>query len=409
MSAVNALKTRACRITVLVLVNFCATGVAYGQSTFLPYGSTQYEYNNNVFALPNSSAAVSANGDPRLGDSDLRTIAGFEEDYILARQRFYSTIEGRYIDYDHFSYLNHSEYLVKLGLDWKLLSAYDGTFQASQEQSMAPFANRDTQTQLALDVDKNVVGKFNFRITPVWRLETSLIYDDLKAPIQNYPDYTLKQTTSHVAVKYLGVSNFTYGVAADYLDGKYQNAPIQGTFNQTNVNLTMTYQASGLSSFTGAIGHTQRDQGQGQGSLSEITGELGYTRRLTGKTSISVDYTRAVNSYIASGGSELDSTASVRLTYQPTFKTGIVVSYQETWADVLGQTVPGSNTVGLTERTPSAAIKVNYQALRWLLVQPYASVTRRNANQDFYQYSSTVIGIQVLAKLPTPPRAQVAR
>jgi hypothetical protein len=407
MSAVNALKARACRIPILVLVNFCAAAAAYGQSTFLPYASTQYEYNNNVFALPNSSAAVLNNGDPRLGDSDLRTVVGFEEDYLLDRQRFYSTIEGRYIDYDHFGYLSHYEYLARAGLDWKLFSAYDGTLQASQEQSMAPFANRDTQTQLALDVDKNIVGKFNFRITPVWRLETSFTYDDLKAPIQDFPDYVLNQTTTHVALKYLGLSNFTYGLAADYSDGKYQNAPIQGTYNQTVVNLTMTYLASGLSTFNGAVGHTQRDQGQGQGNLSEITGELGYTRRFTGKTSISVDVTRAVNSYIASGGSELDTTASIHLTYQPTFKTGIVVSYQQTWADVLGQTVPGSNTTGLTERTPSATIKVNYQALRWLLIQPYASATRRNASQEFYEYSSTVIGIQVLARLPAPPQAQV--
>ncbi|MGO9931290.1 MAG: hypothetical protein ACLPV8_05705 [Steroidobacteraceae bacterium] len=402
----SALERRGCRISMAVIASvFAAT--TYGQSTFQPYASTQYEHNNNVFALPNSTVAVMNNGDPTLGDSDLRTVVGFEEDYLLGRQRFYATLEGRYIDFDHFSYLDHYEYLVKLGLDWKLLTAFDGTFLASQEQVMPPFANRDTQTELALDVDKNLVGKFNFRIAPEWRLETSVTYEDLTAPIQGYPDYALIQTVSHVAVKYLGIAKFTYGISADYFDGRYQNAPIQGTYDQTNLDLTMTYVASGLSSFNGAIGHTQRNQGQNQGDISEVTGDLGYTRRLTGKTSISIDYTRLVNSYIAAGGSELDSTIALRVNYQPTFKTGIAISYQETWADFLGQTIPGSNTEGLTERTPSLAIKVNYQALRWLLIQPYASFTRRTATQEIYAYSGTIIGVQVLAKMPAPPQTQL--
>src|ERR1700749_792025 len=85
-----------------VLISAFASGVARGESTFLPYASEQYEHNSNVFALPNSSAAFAANGDPRLSDSDLKTVVGCEEDYLWDRQKLYSTIEGRYFRYDHF-------------------------------------------------------------------------------------------------------------------------------------------------------------------------------------------------------------------------------------------------------------------------------------------------------------------
>jgi hypothetical protein len=393
-----------CPIWLGVLIGLLATATAFGESTFLPYAGVQYEHNSNVFALPNSAAAIAANnGDPTLGDSDIKTVAGFEEDYLWDRQRLYATAEGRYIEYDHFGNLSHYEYLAKLGLDWKLFSMLDGTFLGSQERVMAAFANRDTQTELAIDTDRHAIGKFNFQLAPEWRLETSVDYHNLDSPVQDFPDYGLTETIGHAAVKYLGFSNLSYGFSADYSEGRYRNAPLAGSYVQTVLDFTMTYAASGLSSFNGAVGHTQRAQGLDQGNISAVTGELGYTRRLSGKTSIHIDYSRAANSYIGAGGSELDSTVNATLNYQPTFKTGIVLGFQEVWSDFVGQTIPGSDVIGRKDRSPGASFKLNYQALRWLLIQPYVNYQRRNSNEEFFSYSGTVIGIQILAKKPAPP------
>jgi hypothetical protein len=386
-----------------ILASVFAWASAHAESTFLPYASAQYEHNSNVFALPNSSAAVAASGDPTLGDSDLRTVAGFEEDYLWDRQRLYGTFEGRYIEYDHFGYLSHAEYMAKLGLDWKLFSALDGTFLGSQERLMAPFANRDTQTQLAIDLDRHAIGRLNLRIAPEWRLESSVDYHNLDSPVQDFPEYGLTETTSKLAVKYLGFSNLSYGVSAAYIDGRYRNAPIIGAYNETDFGLTMTYAASAISSFNGAVGHSLRTQDLNQGNISAITGELGYTAKLSGKTSFRVDYTRAINSYIGAGGSELDNTVNVGLDYQLTFKTGMSFSFQEVWSHFIGQTVPGSDVLGRKDRSPGASFKLNYQALRWLLVQPYANYQRRNSNIQDFSYSGTVVGIQITAKRPSPP------
>jgi hypothetical protein len=391
---------------VLAVASLFASAAVHCQTTFLPYASEQYEHNNNVFDLPNSSAAVANNGDPTLGDSDLKTIAGADFDYLWGRQRLYSTLEGRYIDYDHFSYLSHSEYLAKVALDWKMFSEFDGTFLGSIERVMAPFAERNTQTALAVNLDRHAIAKFNFKIAPEWRLETSVDYHDLDSPIQDFPDYGLTETTGHAAIKYLGFSNLTYGFSADYIDGKYRNAPTPGTYDQTNFDLTMAYTASALSTFNGAVGHTQRNQGQDQGNVSALTGDLGYTRKLTGKTSMHIDITRAVNSYIGAGGSEVDSIANLQLNYQPTYKTGMTFTYQYVWSKFEAQTVPGSDVLGRKDRTPAASFKLNYQALRWVLIQPYVNYQRRSSNEEEFNFSSTVIGIQILAKRPTPPQLQ---
>jgi len=386
-----------------LLFGIGAAASAYGGSVFLPYASEQYEHNSNVFALPNSAAAFAANGDTRLSDSDLRTIVGFEEDYLWDRQRLYSTLEGRYFKYDHFAELSHYEYLAKAGLDWKLLSAFDGTFLGSFERYMASFANRDTQTALAINLERHAIGKFNFHLSPEWRLETGVDHHDLDAPVQGFPHYGLAETTGLASLKYLGFSNLTYGISADYIDGKFRNAPLVGTYTQTDVALTAAYAATGLSSFDGSVGHTQRDQGLNQGNISAITGKVGYLRRFSGKTSIQVNYMRAVNSYIGAGGSELDSTASLTLNYQPTYKTGMSIGFQEVWSDFTGQTIPGVNVLGRRDRSPAATFKLNYQARRWLLIQPYANYQRRTSSDGFFSYSGTIIGIQVLAKKPAPP------
>src|SRR5579863_7991635 len=189
-------KRHGCPLWVPMLLGVFASGTAFGGSTFLPYVSTQYEHNNNVFALENSAAAAASNGDPTLGDSDLKTVAGFEEVYSWDRQRLDATFEGRYFKYDHFGYLSHSEYLGKLDFDWKLLSFLDGSFMGSQERVMAPFANGDTKTQLAINTDRHATEKFNVRIAPEWRLETSVDYHDLDAPILGFPKYGLIETTA---------------------------------------------------------------------------------------------------------------------------------------------------------------------------------------------------------------------
>jgi len=69
----------------------------------------------------------------------------------------------------------------------------------------------------------------------------------------------------------------------------------------------------------------------------------------------------------------------------------------------VGQTIAGSGALGRKDTDPGASVKVNYQVLRWLLIQPYVNYQRRSSNEAFFNYSDTIIGIQVLAKMQAPP------
>lgn len=376
------------------------------QTGILPYASETYEHNSNVFYQPNSTVAVADNGDPQLGDSDLRTVGGADLNYLFDRQRLYATLEGRYLDYAHFKYLDHSEYLANGGLDWKLIDIFDGLVFGKIERFMAPFDERDTQTTLAIDLDRRVGASFNIRVAPEWRIETGADYHDLTAPIQDYPQFGLTETTGKAALKYGGFANLTYGILLDYIHGEFRNAPQPGSYNQDDASFTMSYAATGLSSFIGAVGYTRREQGQNQGNTSALSGDIGYTRLVGAKTTIHAEVSRAINSYIASGGSELDTTGILNLTFQPTYKTGMTLGYQYVWSKFEGQTTPGADVAGQSYHSPKATFKLNYQALRWLLIQPYASYQRRSSNVLDLNFTGTIVGIQVLAKRPPPAQPQ---
>jgi hypothetical protein len=384
------------------------------QSGILPYVGETYEHNNNVFYLPNSTFAVAGNGDPQMSDSLSRTVGGADINYLFDRQRLFATLEGRYIDYEHFKYLDHSEYMANGGLDWKLLGTFDGLLYGKIERYMAPFEDRNSNTSLTVDLDRRVGANFNIQLMPEWRLETGADYHDLSAPIIDYPDYGLAEETGKVALRYGGLANLTYGVLVDYVHGEFRNAPAPGDYNQEDADLTMSYKATGLSSFIGSVGYSRREQsGEGQGNTSGISGDIGYTRVLTGLTSVNAELSRAINSYIASGGSQLETTAAVRLNFQPTYKTGMNLGFQYIWSKFNGGTIinaetnPGADVAGQSYHSPKATFKLNYQALHWLLIQPYATYERRASGLLVLNYTGTIVGIEFLVKRPAVTQPQV--
>jgi hypothetical protein len=394
------LRGRGHRLALLMFALFAAHE-ASADNIFAPYASEQFEHNNNVFSLPNSSTAVTVGGDPQLGDSDQKTVAGFIDNYRIDQQVLYATLEGRYQDFDHYTYLNHYEYFARLGFDWTV-DKFGGTLMGTQERVMAAFADRDTATELAVNVDRHLTTSVNYQVAPEWKLEGGVDFHHELAPVEDYPDFTLTESFSHVSLKYVGFANLSYGLRVNYIDGKYENAPVDVSYIQRDFDFTVAYNVSALSAFNGAIGYTDREQSGGQPGIPAVTGSLGYFRRLTGKTTLNVAISRNANSYIAGGSAELDTGGTISVTFQPTYKTGITASISDTYSKFVGQTLPGTDTAGRRDHTPSASLKVNYQVTRWVLIQPFASYTRRSSNEDFYEFSDTIMGIKVLVQKPVP-------
>jgi Putative beta-barrel porin 2 len=372
---------------------------AFAQVTFNPYADAHYEYDSNVFRVQNSQANLIAIGDPTLADKDLRGVIGAEGTYRWSEQKLTATVEGRRTIYDHFSDLDHNEYLADVALDWKTTSLLDGIFEARQEQLMAPFANGNS-TQLTVDVDRKISETLNLNVNPDWRVEAGVYSHNLKAPLQDFPDFVERETGTQLALVNRSIAHLAYGISVDHISGRYENAPDVGSYNQTDAQFTANYTISALSTFKGAVGYTKRSQ-TGD-SVSGITGLIGYTRQLTAKTSITLNAARAVNSYVAAGGSEIDTGGTVMVSWQATYRINVELTGGYIHSSYVGEFVPGSPgsvTAGRVDKSPQGALNVNYQILRHLKLHGYVSYQSRSSDLDFYNYKDTTVGIEARVSL----------
>ena len=368
---------------------------AGAQNMINPYVGVRVEHDNNIYRVQNSQAALLQYGDPTLGDTDFHYIAGVDGTYLWGLQKLTGKLEFSREDYDHFTHLDHNEYLGRLDFDWRLTTLIDGTFEFQQRRYQAPFADRDS-TQLEIDTERNIVGKFNALINPNWRVETTLRSYNLEAPLQLYPDYIERDTEEDVGVKYLGTANLTYGLMFGRVQGKFENAPNVAPYTQSNVNLNLQYVVSALTSLNGAVGYTHRDQGGGLDSVSAVTGDIAYNRQLTAKTSVKLEVVRAVNSYVAAGGSEIDSTGTAAVTWQATYKLAVAAGYSYTHSTFIGQAIAGAVANDRVDNSPSAQVDINYQFFRRLLVHAYYHQQDRHSNLAEVTYSDSVEGIEII-------------
>ncbi len=371
---------------------------ADAQTTVAPYVDAHYERDSNVFRVENSQANVAALGDPTLADTDQKYVAGVDGTYLWSQQKLTATLEGRRFDYDHFTELDHNEYLAHMALNWKLTSLLDGLLDARQEQYMAPFVLGNS-SQLSIDVDRKIDAKANLNVNPEWRVETEAYSHNLKAPLQGFPDFVEREIGTHLALVNKSVTNLSYGIALDHISGRYENAPDVGTYNQTSADLTLNYTVSALTNLNAALGYTKRDQTANIPSASGVTGAFGYTRQLTGKTSVSVNVTRAVNNYVAAGGSEIDTGGSLAVTWQATYRISVALNGGYVRSRFVGQTipgtvVPGSMANGRVDTSPVGQLDVNYQALRRLRLHAYMIKQSRSSSIEPYNYSDSIVGIE---------------
>jgi Putative beta-barrel porin 2 len=378
---------------------FAAPHFALAQATFNPYADARYEYDSNVFRAQSAQANLIAIGDSTLADKDLRSVVGVDGTYLWSEQKLTATLEGRRYNYDHFTNLDHNEYLADVALKWKTTSLLDGILEARQEQLMAPFAIGNS-TQLTIDVDRKISGTLDLNINPDWRLESGVYSHNLKAPLQDFPDFTEREVGTQLALVNRSITHLTYGISLDHISGRFENAPSVGSYDQTDAQLTVNYTVSALSTFKGAVGYTKRQQAGD--SLSGITGLLGYTRQLTVKTSVAFNATRTVNSYVAAGGSEIDTGATATVSWQATYRVGVSLSGGYTHSAFVGQFVPGSPgsiTAGRVDNSPEGSLNVNYQVLRNVKLRAYLNRQSRSSDVDLYTCNDTTVGIEARVSL----------
>ena len=347
-----------------------AQAIATYARLFDPYVGVLVDHESNLFAVAPGFEVDDPRGAPRLADTLTTYRAGTEFNYLFDLQHLYATLEARKVDYDHFTNLDHTEYLVNIGLSWKLTSRFDGVFDARREKKIIAFGDADA-TDLQIQTDQVIRGTFNVAVTPDWRLETQLNLHTLDYPIAQSPDFRLQEGSEGVGIKYVGIANLAYGIEGLHLDGHYLGVAQAADYKQNTYQFALKYKIQAVTQLSAALGYTQREIEGSPTKVSGVTGLLGYTRQLTGKTSVYLQAQRLINSYVTAGSSEVDLGGLAGAFWQATPKLGVSVNYQRVRSTYEGATLVDALTVGRRDNSSYSTLEIKYQPLRWLTVRPY--------------------------------------
>ena len=397
-------------------------------------GNVQYQYDTNVFDLqPGFPTPFGVSSG--YSDSFIAYGGKLDASYLWSQQQFYATVVGTEYHYDRFTELDHYEYTLDGGWDWKIGRLWDGVLDVERIRSMVSFWNV-IGTSLVIQTEQRETGRAGVQVTPDWRAEFTGITRKVNQPqatanpltateppapaTTTITDLTLTETSGQAAVKYTGTAGVTAGVSGTYLKGSFSNVGplvVAPSYTQTSGALTATDVVTGLSTFRGQIGYSRRSSDSGINNISGATGELDYQRTLTGKTSVEVDLTRQINAYLTNDASEIDSVAALTATWQATYRIGVVLGYTFTYRQLPHQgttlvdgVIVGNGTQQM-EYLNMPSLTVTYAPVPWLILKPYVNYQTRSS-QNFVggNFDATVVGLQFTLQLQRgviPPRTQL--
>jgi len=331
-------------------------------------------------------------------------------------------------DYEHNSYLAHTEETFGGLLRWHPGTVFDLQLQYGYERAMAPFAQTLT-TALALDTSQSISAVIGVNLTPVWRLElnpTDHIMDTPLLglspgpgqPVVNFPNFNLEEKGGSVSLNYLGQAHMTAGLQLSYADGVFSQIAEATKYTQYGIAFLAKYKVNDLSNLTATIGYTSRNTvanpagsltGGDLGGLIEnfvgdvgktggLTGNIAYTHTLSPKTTIDLNAFRNLVTYIAGANTMLATGVSADVTWRPDSKFDFTVGGQWEEDDFLGQVI-GEPISSRVDHAYSAHLRMHYAVFPWLYIGPNITYTERDSNYALAGYSGYDAGVYVSATL----------
>jgi hypothetical protein len=328
----------------------------------------------------------------------LEDTLGINALYNLSLQQLYATLEVRHFDYERFTSLSHYEYLVHSGIKWRLSYILDGAVDYRRERTMVPFV-QFTGTQLFIQLQNIATASFNYELTPIWQLQTRIVQNDLDSPRPGYSDLSVTEQSIREGLRFAGLARVSAGLDATFLRGHFSGdeGALSPHYSQIALEGVAKY-SGGHSSLDAALGYTRRNQ-QDARSVGGITGLINFQSQLTAKSSLIVKASRAVNTYVTYGTTEIDSGVVLGSKWDATSKLRVTPAYQWVYS-TFPSTQFSADLVDRVDHYQLATLSVAYQVLQWLSLQPYAKYQTRRSDVGINNFNQSIYGLRLELRLP---------
>jgi len=369
---------------------------AYAQLTGSATATSQYSGTSNIFAADTAGGTAAENGAARSATS-LTYGASADGRYQWSRQQFYVTANFTQSDYRQQLDLNHYEYTLDTGLKWQLGEILDGGLDVSRTRAMVPFLDLTGSVisqNLSLLTGQTETMQVGVKLDSEWKLLGSVSHTESTQSSVGIANQELRQTSGTASLEYAGFGPFTSGLTATYTSGDASGADVARNppFAQYTAGLLAIYKFS-RTSFDGQVTYTRRTYSdEALDTVSGLTGSIAFNDQLTPKTGITVNITRAINVQYLNLGSEVDTSASLGLTWQATYKIGVTVGYMFNYRDFPIQS--GGDTI---DHEQVASLAISYHPVRWLSIATYGDYQTRSSNAAGRNFDSTQYGVSISA------------
>jgi exopolysaccharide biosynthesis operon protein EpsL len=359
-------------------------------------------YDSNVFRAPGGADVRAPDGSSGRSDWITTVNAGATVVFPVSRQQFLLSADLNQSRYSKFSHLDFDGQDLRGLWRWELGPWLTGDLGAARSKHLASFAT-------TLGVNRNVrtaeqtFFTLNYPFHANWRANfgaTEATYAN-SDPLNRLSDNDTSTRTA--GLQYItGAQNYI-GVQGTTLETRFKHFLTVGgqtfdnSYDQNSVSAVVGYSPSGLTRVQASVGRTRREPHQpGQPDVSGTTGSLVFNWRPTGKTALTVDYSRDF-------GPAIDivtaSSAARTLTIAPTWEVtnritllGTIRRQERDYTDPTGLVPGGSNR---QDKLSAYGLVAVYNPRDRLYVNLSAQHERRDSNVGGQDYTVNVVSATV--------------
>lgn len=304
--------------------------------------------------------------------------------------------------------LDRNDYTFGSTLVWRLSQAMDLNITAYQNR--LPLGLADVGGDEAAQTETTqATATLNIRPTPRWQVALAPGWHKDRTALVDAPDFALEEKIGSASISYLGAGSVVPGLSVKGTRGEYEGIANATRYRQRTIEGTLKYEATGLSSFNFALGHTQRSTRLVVPSNdpmaialedddSALTGMVSYHRVLSVKTTFDISAFRYFEQYDAGVNTTVGTGLNASVNWAPTAKLGVNLSTTVIHADIMNVT---QGTAGGERRDllRGHTFSLSYQATRIVGLRTYVTRSIRRSEVWLDQYNSTQVGLEMTARI----------
>ena len=374
--------------------------------------SAGYAFDSNAFELAGIEGDPIVDGQSGGRDDSSRTLAagvsglfGGNGPTQLRLNATFSRVES-----GHFEALDRNDYTFGGTLDWRPSRAFDATLEYTQDRLPLSLADLGI-TRTTQQRTRQAQATLRVRPTPRWQIGAEPARVDYEAPLPAAPRFELHENSGTATLDYLGAGRVVPGLSVTGTRGKYTGIEDATRYRQRTLQGTLSYQATGFSSFDLALGHTRRttslinpsadpDILAREGTDSALTGGLNYHRQLSVKTGIDITAYRSFQHYDAGVNTSVGTGLNFSLNWAPTAKLAFNLGSALNWSTI--QDVRDAALGGTGERKDlvrSFSFTSTYQATRMVSLRAHYERRIRRSEVWVDQFNNTRAGLELTVRI----------